>query len=187
MSGRHLVGVVLTGGASTRMGVDKATLFVGDKPMAVRVADAMWEAGCHPVECQGGDAAAITEYGLEVVPDRNPGDGPVAAIRDALERHEGHDVVVAACDLVDLDGATITALATAGTRGDVDVAVVVADGRRHLVSWWRRGLGRRLGELIDAGVTSYREALSALSVTDVEAAPSVVRNVNTPSDLGNPG
>ena len=187
MSGRRPVGVVLTGGASTRMGVDKATLFVGDKPMAVRVADAMWEAGCHPVECQGGDVAAITEYGLEVIPDRDPGEGPVAAIRDALVRHEGSDVVVAACDLVDLDGATITALAEAGAAGDVDVAVVVADGRRHLVSWWRADLGSRLDELVERGVTSYREALSALQVTDVEVAPTVVRNVNTPSDLDDPG
>lgn len=187
MTSRHPVGVVLTGGASTRMGVDKATLFVGDKPMAVRVADAMWEAGCHPVECQGGDAAAITEYGLEVVPDRDPGEGPVAAIRDALVRHEGSDVVVAACDLVDLDGATVTALTSAGAAGDVDVAVVVADGRRHLVSWWRADMGPRLGDIVDAGVTSYREALSALRVADVEVAPAVVRNVNTPSDLGDPG
>ena len=59
MTGRHPVGVVLAGGASTRMGVDKATLIVGDKPMAIRVADAMWEAGCHPVESQGGDTAAM--------------------------------------------------------------------------------------------------------------------------------
>ena len=187
MTGHHPVGVVLTGGASTRMGVDKATLFVGDKPMAVRVADAMWEAGCQPVECQGGDAAAITEYGLEVVPDRDPGAGPVAAIRDALDRHAGRDVVVAACDLVDLDGATIAALTAAGREADVDVAVVVADGRRHLVSWWRAGSGTRLGELVDSGVTSYGEALGALRVTDVPAAPSVVRNVNTPSDLGHAG
>ncbi len=187
MTGRHPVGVVLTGGASTRMGVDKATLFVGDRPMAVRVADAMWEAGCQPVECQGGDVAAITEYGLEVVPDRIPGTGPLAAIRDALERHEGSDVVVAACDLVDLDGATITALVAAGAERDVDVAVVVADDERHLVSWWRSGLCSRVGELVDAGVTSYREALSALRVADVEAAPAVVRNINTPDDLGNPG
>jgi molybdenum cofactor guanylyltransferase len=183
MTRRHPVGVVLTGGASTRMGVDKATLFVGDKPMAVRVADAMWEAGCQRVECQGGDAAAITEYGLEVVPDSDPGEGPVAAIRDALVRHEGSDVVVAACDLVDLDAATITAVTDAGATGDTDVAVVVADGRRHLVAWWRADLGPRLGELVEAGLTSYHDALSALNVIDVEVAPAVVRNVNTPSDL----
>ena len=41
-------GVVLTGGASTRMGSDKAFVTVDGVPMAVRVADALWEAGCRP-------------------------------------------------------------------------------------------------------------------------------------------
>ena len=187
MTGRHPVGVVLAGGASTRMGVDKATLIVGDKPMAIRVADAMWEAGCHPVESQGGDTAAMTEYGLEAWPDRDPGTGPVAAIRDALGRHPDRDVVVAACDLIDLDAATISAITDAGHAGDADVVVVASGGRRHLVSWWRAGLAPRLGELVDAGTTSYRQTLQALRTVDVEVEPAVVRNVNTPSDLGDVG
>jgi molybdopterin-guanine dinucleotide biosynthesis protein A len=187
MTGRHPVGVVLTGGASTRMGVDKATLVIGDKPMAVRVADVMWEAGCQPVECQGGDVATITEYGLVAVPDRDPGSGPVAAIRDALDRHEGSDVVVVACDLVDVDAATIAAVSDAGAGGDADVAVAASDGQRHLISWWSAGVGPRLDELVGAGVTSYREALSELKAVDVAVDPTVVRNVNTPTDLGDPG
>lgn len=188
MTGRRPVGVVLTGGASTRMGVDKATLTVGDKPMAVRVADVMWEAGCQPVECQGGDLAAMAEYGLEAFPDRDPGSGPVAAIRDALVRHDDRDVVVAACDLIELDGATVAALVSAGeSDGESDVVVVTAGGRRHLISWWRSGLGSGLDELVGAGVTSYRVALDRFRVLEVEVEPTVVRNVNTPTDLGDVG
>lgn len=187
MTGRHPVGVVLTGGASTRMGVDKATLFVGGVPMAVRVADVMLEAGCRPVECQGGDVSALAEIGLDAVPDRGPGRGPVAAIRDALERHDGCDVVVAACDLVGLDAVSIRRVVAAGNGGDADVAVATTGGDRHLVSWWRAGRGRSLDELVDTGVTSYRSALATLHTVDVEVDPRVVRNVNTPSDLGDVG
>jgi molybdenum cofactor guanylyltransferase len=187
MTDRHPVGVVLTGGGSTRMGVDKATLIVGDKPMVIRVADAMWEAGCHPVECQGGDLAAMAEYGLEAWPDTESGAGPVAAIRDALARHHESDVVVAACDLVDIDAATISAVADAGGHGEADVAVAVAGGRRHLISWWRAGQGSHLGDLLDAGVASYRSVLAELRVVDVEVDPAAVRNVNTPTDLGDVG
>lgn len=183
MSGHRPVGVVLTGGASKRMGSDKATLVVDGKPMAVRVADAMWEAGCHPVEAQGGDVAAIEQYGLRTIPDRQPGCGPVTAIRDALYRHAGADVVVAACDLVDLDSHTVRSLIEAGNP-DVEVVVATTDGERHLVGWWRAGSAERLQELIGRDIVSYRAVLDELRTVDVEVGTASVRNVNAPADLG---
>lgn len=184
MSARRAVGVVLTGGASRRMGVDKATIVVDGKPMAVRVADALWEAGCQPVECQGGNAHALTEYGLEVVADREAGRGPVVAIHEALRRHEGSDLVVAACDLVDLDGADVAALISAGAADeDVDVAVARSGDLRHLVSWWRSGTGPRLGALLADGVTGYLDAIARLRTADVAVSSVSVTNINAPSDL----
>jgi molybdopterin-guanine dinucleotide biosynthesis protein A len=171
------------------MGVDKATLTIAGKPMIVSVADAMWEAGCHPVECQGGDADAIAEFGLEVMPDDVPGFGPLPAISAALSRHAGSDVVVAACDLPDLDGATIRSLIAAGTadRADADVVVATTGQARHLVAWWRRGVGPRLDALVASGVTSYRAALDVLDTLDVQVATTAVRNVNAPADTGTSG
>ena len=180
------VGIVLTGGASTRMGVDKATLVVDGKPLVVRVADALWEASCHPVECQGGDPVAIAEYGLDAHPDAQPGGGPVAAIRDALQRHAGSNVVVAACDLVDLDAGTVGAVLEAA-GDDADVAVATTDGERHLLAWWRAGSAERLDEALDAGVRSFRGALERLETTDVAVAPAAVRNLNSPTDVDDRG
>ncbi|MEO6653851.1 MAG: molybdenum cofactor guanylyltransferase [Ilumatobacteraceae bacterium] len=179
------VGIVLAGGLSTRMGVDKATLSVAGKPMVVLVADALWEAGLRPVECQGGDVAAIGEFGLFVAPDDDPGCGPLVAIRSALERHRDRDVVVVACDLVAIDSDTIRSLIAAGSaQPHADVVAVVADGRHHLVSWWRHGTDRSLGALIDDGVEAFQEALARLVTVDLPVDSSLVRNVNSPADLG---
>ena len=122
------VGVVLTGGASERMGVDKATMVVDGKPMVVRVADALWEAGCHPVECQGGDLVAIGEYGIDAWPDTRPGGGPLTAVHDALARHRTSNVVIAACDLADLDGDAVRALIDGADDVDAEVAVAATGG-----------------------------------------------------------
>jgi molybdopterin-guanine dinucleotide biosynthesis protein A len=188
MTGRRITGVVLTGGASERMGVDKATLVIDGMPMAMRVVEALRGAGCDPVECQGGDADVFAEHAIETYSDRNPGDGPVAAIHEALARHPELDVVVAACDLVDLDGATVGALIAAGSAdSDVDVAVASTGGSRHLVCWWRSGSATRVGELAAVGVASFRGVLSQLRTVDVEVAPEAVRNVNSPTDLDGRG
>ena len=51
-------GAVLCGGASRRMGTDKAFVEVGGQPMAERVAAALEEAGCAPVVFVGGERRA---------------------------------------------------------------------------------------------------------------------------------
>jgi molybdopterin-guanine dinucleotide biosynthesis protein A len=161
-------GVILTGGASRRMGRDKAFVEVEGRPMVVAVADALWEGGCHPVECQGGDLDGLFELGLPAVADTTPLAGPVAAIADALGRHVG-PVVVAACDLASLDAATVRRVIGVGAT-DGTVAVAASGGRRHLLSYWTPDALGRLGR-----DCSYRDAL--------DVAPDAMRNVNEPDDL----
>ena len=65
------VGVVLTGGRSSRMGVDKSLLPVGGVAMAKMVADALAGGGCEPIVCQGGDVEALAALGLSTRPTAN--------------------------------------------------------------------------------------------------------------------
>ena len=165
------------------MGTDKALLVVDGRPMGVRVADALWEAGCHPVWCQGGDAASLAALGLDTVPDAAPGEGPVAAISSALQHAGGADVVTAACDLVDLDATTVASVARATAAGPCDVAVASAAGRDHLLACWSSSSAIRLRELVDAGTRALHEVLASLVVVRVEVPTAAVRNVNDPGDL----
>lgn len=165
------------------MGADKATLVVEGRPMAVRVADALWEARCHPVVCQGGDVAALTGYGLDARPDSEPGGGPAAAIRDGLSA-VATDAVVAACDLIDLDGATVRALLAAGDEHPAaDVVVASAEGRRHLLGYWRSRAVPALTAALEDGESSYLGVLDRLDVVDLDVDGRAVRNVNRPNDL----
>ncbi|MFP5489650.1 MAG: NTP transferase domain-containing protein [Acidimicrobiia bacterium] len=179
----QLAGVVLAGGASSRMGVDKAFVEVGGRPMVLRVVDALRAGGCDRVTCQGGDADRLATLGLSVSPDVAPGRaGPVRAIADALAWTAGRTVVVAACDLPDLTGAAVAALVRAGEAAG-RVAVARADGRRHLVAVWPVGSGDLVAGAIDRGVRSYGDLLVEVGAVDVAVDPSVVRNVNTPDDV----
>jgi molybdopterin-guanine dinucleotide biosynthesis protein A len=155
-----LTGVVLTGGASRRMGVDKALVEVDGVAMAGRVAAALARGGCDPVVCQGGDAQTLAVLELPVLPDSRPGGGPVAAILDALDAAAAGDVVVYA-----------------------DVIVASDDGGPHLAGVWRTTSRERLAALVAAGVQSYRGALDQLNMARVDVPSSVVVNVNSPDDL----
>lgn len=177
-------GAVLCGGASRRMGTDKALLDVGGVPMAARVAGALASAGCDPVRFVGGDAARLTTLGRLVVADAWPGEGPVGGIRTALDALDGSDVVVAACDLVALDAGTVAAL-LAADLGDVDAVVATADGRPALLGRWAPSARSVLQRAWDDGVRAMSKTyeLTALRVRFIEVDGTALRNVNRPGDL----
>lgn len=161
-------GVILTGGASRRMGRDKAFVEVDGVPMVRRVALALAAAGCDPVRCQGGDRERLRALGLEADPDPQPGGGPVAALAAVVARHPG-GVLVAACDLPELDPGRLRELIGNGP------AAWVTGGLAHLVAWFPAGT------LIPPGVVRYQDLIGKLHARLIEVPG--VRNVNTPADL----
>lgn len=70
----ELGAIILVGGASSRMGEDKAALDWGGRRAVDRVADLAREAGAGRVMTAGGD------YGLPFVADPAPQAGPVAGV-----------------------------------------------------------------------------------------------------------
>lgn len=180
-----VTGVVLAGGTSSRMGVDKAFVPVDGVPMVLRVVSALRAGGCDRIVCQGGDADGLSALGLVVVPDGDGPPGPVRGIATALDAVSGATVIVtAACDLAYLDAASVaTTVAACRTSGRVAVAVGADDGRRHLLAAWPASVRPALHEAILGGATTFRGLLDAVGAAVVPVDPATVRNVNRPSDL----
>ena len=99
--------VVLAGGASRRMGRDKARIPVGGAPLLLRVlepaAEPAWRGSWSPT----GPAATRTfsqsrppgSWPLRTVTDRRPGRGPLAGLEAGLAAAAESACFVAACDL----------------------------------------------------------------------------------------
>lgn len=183
--GSSPLGAVLCGGDSRRMGRDKALVTIDGVAMAELVAAALTAGGCHDVILIGGDEAGLrAATGRAWVADRWPGEGPLGGLLTALSAANGRDVVVAACDLPDLDADAVRSLIAASALAEPDVAAVVAVTEHpHLVGWWRTSAESAVRALYDDGERGIRRALRRLRVVEVPVGVDVVRNVNTPEDL----
>ena len=182
----RVAGAVLCGGASTRMGQDKALLEVAGTPMAALVAAALRAAGATEVFAVGGNADALGAAGLTVRPDAWPGAGPLAATVTALEVAAEPIVVVLACDLLHPSAAAITAtvdslVAVPAAHG----AVPVHDGHRQWVHVaWRATAARALREAYERGVRSLRRAAPGLALVEVPGLPAdALMDADGPGDL----
>jgi molybdopterin-guanine dinucleotide biosynthesis protein A len=113
-------GILLTGGTSRRMGVDKATLVVDGEPLAARGARTL-AAVCDPVVEVGPGAS-----GLRAVREEPEGGGPLAALVAGAAALGVLPVVLLACDMPFVDAALLRLLAFWPGNGSV---VPVAGGR----------------------------------------------------------
>ncbi len=184
-------GAVLCGGASRRMGRDKALIVVEGRALAVRVAEAIAAAGATSVLAVGGEVGALQDAGLTAVPDAEPGAGPLTGIVTALGAVPGDIVFVAACDLV-APSAVAVAAAVRALADDplADVAAPVVGGRRQWMhAAWRRRAEVPLGAAFAAGERAVHAAVSAggLRVVDVAVDARSVADADTPSDLPGAG
>jgi len=177
----HVAGAVLVGGASRRMGRPKAMIEVDGVPMVVRVAVALGAGGCSPVRLIGG--GVVPDVGYVVVDDRWPGEGPLGGVITALMEADG-DVVVAACDLPDLDAATVRSVRDAPGADDADAIVATTDRLEPALARWNHRALDRLTALFASGERALHAALARLDVVEVVVDPMALRNVNSPGDLG---
>ncbi|MCA9516846.1 MAG: molybdenum cofactor guanylyltransferase [Myxococcales bacterium] len=114
------VAAILAGGASRRMGRDKARVEVLGATSLARVERAAREALADVVIVGGGHPGAV--------PDLLPGEGPLQAVVTAARARPGRAIVLLPCDVPLVDAAVVARLAEPLPDG-VAARVVSVDGR----------------------------------------------------------
>lgn len=181
-------GVVLAGGASRRMGADKATLVVDDTPLLTRVVCALRAAGADDVLVVGGGpgaADAAGAVGARFEADRWPGEGPLGGLITGLSLIATELAVVAACDLPDIDPEVVHELARA-LAGDekLDGVVPTVDGRSQpLLAAYRRRCADALAPAFAVGQRRLDEALHVLVIDRPVRDERSFADLDTPADL----
>ena len=179
------MGVVLAGGASTRMGVPKATIELGGIPLVERALRPLRGAGLEiaVVAKQEDELPALdAPVWIEARSERHP----LAGILEALERVGGRAVLVCACDMP-----FVTAEVVAHIAGQPGTVVPEAGGRLHpLLARYDPAatdtLLAALAERAPLHEAIHRGGAEVIPETEIASFGDPERllfNVNTPADL----
>lgn len=179
----QLAAVVLTGGASRRMGRDKAAIRWGGQTLAQRIVRVA-SSRCAPVIVVRAPDQDIAIPDAIVVDDREPGQGPLVALGQGLRVAADRGAVrafVCAVDMPLIAPALIDELAAGGDR----IVVATADGRDHyLAAVYDVGLCDIIDELTSIGERRLGALLERVGAQRISISePNWIVNVNTAADL----
>ena len=179
-----IAAVVLAGGASRRMGRDKATMAHPAGPTMVEYAVSVLKSRCEPVFVIAAPGQSLPTLDAEVLRDEVRGVGPLLATGRGLRAAAAagaERAFVSAVDMPYLSPDVIDELA--GYRG-VDI-VLPWDGRDHyLAGIYRTSLADQIDALVAGGERSMR-SLADTVVTQrvVLAASRALTNLNAQADM----
>jgi molybdopterin-guanine dinucleotide biosynthesis protein A len=187
----EIEGFILAGGASSRMGVDKAHLRLGGQTLVGRAAEAL-RAVCGRVSVVSSKPDAH-QFGLPVVRDLFEGRGALGGLHAALAHASAGWVAVLSCDLPFVSGALFERLKALRPPDSDAVAPLQPDGRpQPLCALYSRAASLPLAdELIRAHELRPRVLLSRLrtrwisheELDDLGGSQHFFRNLNTPEDF----
>lgn len=112
MSGQRLVGVVLAGGCSSRMGREKALLMDNGRTFVEAAVEALSAVCRDVVVCASArNAQPLARLGAaRVLVDERPELGPLMGVVCGLREARGGDCLFAPCDMPELTGAELAEL-----------------------------------------------------------------------------
>ena len=197
-----LAGIVLAGGASRRMGRDKATLPVPELQGAAKAAGnggnrsattmvehvvGVVNQRCRPVFVIAAPGQRLPQLEASVVRDEVRGVGPLSATGRGLKAASqagAERAFVCAVDMPFLATDLIDELAALADQVDADV-VLPWDGEDHyLAGVYRTALAERIDALITAGERAMRALVNSADTQRIVLpdCPALV-NVNSAADL----
>ena len=179
--------MILAGGASRRFGSDKPLALLAGVSLLDRVAArARVQVGALAVS---GHAAAGRDFA--VIADREPGQGPLAAVCGCLEWAGSKGFPLVATFACDAPFFPLDLVAQLGrTLAASDCVLARSGGREHYAfGLWRTACGTKLVQALAAGVRSFRDVGPFVDRTFCEVPSSegpqgdAFFNINRPEDL----
>jgi molybdopterin-guanine dinucleotide biosynthesis protein A len=174
--------VVLAGGDSRRMGRDKALLPVEGRPMIALIIGQL-RALFEEIVISANRPDDFGFLGLTVVPDLEPGQGPLRGIASSLPRMT-HDLnFVTACDIPRIDLSFVNRLIKMADGYDLVLPYLDEGLYEPLFAAYRKSVVPEATRILEGGGRSILELLDRVKVNLLPIPDrSWVRNINTDAE-----
>jgi molybdopterin-guanine dinucleotide biosynthesis protein A len=174
--------LILAGGYSTRMGVDKGLMEFKGKPMIQHSITVL-----KPIANEiilSSNNVEYKQFGFDVVSDNKVGQGPLAGLIASLEHSKSESNIVLSCDVPLITTSIIEKLLS--NSKEFDVTVANSENQIHpLIGVYKKSCLGSLKKQFDNGERSVQNAIKTLNLSIVNFTTNLDQfaNFNSNKDL----
>ncbi|MEK7994177.1 MAG: molybdenum cofactor guanylyltransferase, partial [Planctomycetota bacterium] len=174
--------IIMAGGDSRRMGIDKSMLPVNGRPLIERICQQL-RGSFEQVLISANDASKFAFLDLAVVPDKVAGQGPLMGIASALNASDNDLNFVVACDIPRIELPFVRRLLCEAVRGGADIVLPVGgDGKQEpLFAVYRKSALEAIDKVLSSGGRKISDVFPLCTVKYIEMEGSLI-NLNTPAE-----
>ena len=171
--------IILAGGGSRRMGVDKSMLPMGRQPLIAAVYEQL-RGSFDQILISANDTDRFAFLGLPVIPDAVPNQGPLMGIASALQA-SAHDLnFVIACDIPHVELRSVRRMLLQAGQSGADIVVPTTGEQQYepLFAVYRKSALSAINKTLLSGGRKIADAFSLCKVEFAKLDKDLV-NLNT--------
>ncbi len=174
--------IIMAGGDSARMGRDKSMLLIEGQPMIKYIYDQL-----HPhfnqILISSNDISKYSFPGVEVVPDKVTGQGPLGGIASALKSSVNDLNFVTACDIPQVDTVLMKMMLREGRDFDAVVPRIGLSQYEPLFAVYKKDTLAAIEAALLSGNNRIIDALNSCRVKYIDLTDTQqLKNLNTMND-----
>jgi len=181
---KDLIGLILMGGKSSRMGQDKAMLLLHDKPLYVHALNKLSKICANIYLSTNSKISKKYTFNHPEIVDIYDNQGPLGAILSAFETLKS-DIIILACDMPFIDDKTIEELLSLRDL-NAPCTMFYCHEQNHyepMLSIWEYALVLELQTYFSNGGRSLQKFCENHNIAKHTKQKGIFSNINTPQDF----
>ncbi len=170
--------IIMAGGDSSRMGMDKSVLAINGKPMVEIIAEQL-RASFSQTLISANDAEKFAFLGLQIVPDRIQGQGPLMGIASALEASANEVNFVVACDIPHIDLTYVRKMLFRAKGADIVIPRSRDKEYEPLFAVYNKSALEAINKVLRTGGRKISDVFTRCKVSYIELKADSFTNLNT--------
>ncbi|MHC4309417.1 MAG: molybdenum cofactor guanylyltransferase [Planctomycetota bacterium] len=170
--------IIMAGGGSRRMGIDKSMLLIKDKPIIKYICDQL-RGTFSQILISTDDVEKYAFLGFDCIRDKIPGEGPLMGIASTLEASANELNFVVACDIPHIDIRLVRKMLAEAHAADMVIPTTGGEKYEPLFAVYCKSSLEAINEMLKSGTRKISDAFARCKVKYIKLKAEQLTNLNT--------